>query len=73
LKNAGVVRIGDLVQQSESDLVRTPNMSRKALVEIKDELARYGLKLGDGVARRARQIRRHRLMLGDRNPNSIPE
>jgi len=46
LKNAGVVHIGDLVQLPKSHFVHTPNMSRKALVEIKDELAGHRLKLG---------------------------
>lgn len=37
--------LGDLVQKSEEDLLKTPNLGRKSLTEIKDVLARYELSL----------------------------
>jgi hypothetical protein len=46
LKNDNVVYIGDLVQLSEAELLRTPNMGRLPITEIKEELKKYGLKLG---------------------------
>ncbi len=41
-----VVYIGDLVQKTESELLRTPNFGRKSLNEIKEVLAGMGLELG---------------------------
>lgn len=46
LKAEGVYYVGDLVQKSEEDLLKTPNLGRKSLTEIKDILARYELTLG---------------------------
>jgi DNA-directed RNA polymerase subunit alpha len=46
LKNDNIVYIGDLVQKSESDMLRTPNFGRKSLNEIKDVLVSMGLSLG---------------------------
>ena len=46
LKNDNIVYIGDLVQKSESDMLRTPNFGRKSLTEIKEVLATMGLHLG---------------------------
>ena len=46
LKNDNIVYIGDLVQKSESDMLRTPNFGRKSLNEIKDVLTMMGLSLG---------------------------
>lgn len=46
LKNDNIVYIGDLVQKSESDMLRTPNFGRKSLNEIKDILQGMGLSLG---------------------------
>jgi DNA-directed RNA polymerase subunit alpha len=37
--------VGDLVQKSEDDLLKTPNLGRKSLTEIKDVLGRYDLSL----------------------------
>ncbi len=46
LKNDSIVYIGDLVQKSEGDMLRTPNFGRKSLNEIKEVLANMGLHLG---------------------------
>jgi DNA-directed RNA polymerase subunit alpha len=46
LKNDNIVYIGDLVQKSESDMLRTPNFGRKSLNEIKEVLTGMGLHLG---------------------------
>lgn len=46
LKNDNIVYIGDLVQKSESDMLRTPNFGRKSLNEIKEVLSSMGLYLG---------------------------
>jgi DNA-directed RNA polymerase subunit alpha len=46
LKNAGIQTIGELVQKSESEMLRTKNFGRKSLNEIKEILAGMGLALG---------------------------
>ncbi|MFV0431788.1 MAG: DNA-directed RNA polymerase subunit alpha, partial [Alphaproteobacteria bacterium] len=46
LKNDNVVYIGDLVQKTEAEMLRTPNFGRKSLNEIKEVLAQMGLSLG---------------------------
>ena len=46
LKNDNIVYIGDLIQKSESEMLRTPNFGRKSLNEIKEVLAGMGLHLG---------------------------
>ena len=46
LKNDNIVYIGDLVQRTESDMLRTPNFGRKSLNEIKEVLDSMGLHLG---------------------------
>jgi DNA-directed RNA polymerase subunit alpha len=58
LQNAGVRLVGELVQKSEQEMLKTRNFGRKSLKEIKDVLADLGLSLGmklDGfdVTRRA--------------------
>ncbi len=49
LKNDNIVYIGDLVQKSEQEMLRTPNFGRKSLNEIKEVLATMGLSLGMAV------------------------
>jgi DNA-directed RNA polymerase subunit alpha len=46
LQNANIQHIGELVQKTESDLLKTKNFGRKSLKEIKDKLAELGLSLG---------------------------
>ena len=46
LKNDNIIYIGDLVQYSEAEMLRTPNFGRKSLNEIKDVLTGMGLYLG---------------------------
>jgi DNA-directed RNA polymerase subunit alpha len=46
LKNDNIVYIGDLVQKSEAEMLRTPNFGRKSLNEIKEVLSQMGLHLG---------------------------
>jgi len=46
LKNDNIIYIGDLVQKSEQEMLRTPNFGRKSLNEIKEVLANMGLSLG---------------------------
>ncbi|PIR32200.1 MAG: DNA-directed RNA polymerase subunit alpha [Alphaproteobacteria bacterium CG11_big_fil_rev_8_21_14_0_20_44_7] len=48
-KNDNIVYIGDLVQKTESEMLKTPNFGRKSLNEIKDVLAKLGLKFGMDV------------------------
>ena len=46
LRNANIATIGELVQKTEAELMKTKNFGKKSLQEIKDELARIGLSLG---------------------------
>jgi DNA-directed RNA polymerase subunit alpha len=45
LKNDNIIYIGDLVQKTEAEMLRTPNFGRKSLNEIKEVLAQMGLHL----------------------------
>ena len=49
LKNDNITYIGDLIQKSEAEMLRTPNFGRKSLNEIKEVLAQMGLHLGMDV------------------------
>ena len=46
LKNDNITYIGDLIQKTEGEMLRTPNFGRKSLNEIKEVLAQMGLHLG---------------------------
>ncbi len=67
LKNDNIVYIGDLVQKTEAELLRTPNFGRKSLNEIKEVLAQMGLHLGmevpgwppDNIEELARKLEEH--------------
>jgi DNA-directed RNA polymerase subunit alpha len=50
LKNENLFYIGDLVQKTEADMLKTPNFGRKSLNEIKEVLAQMGLGLGMTIA-----------------------
>lgn len=50
LKNDNIVYIGDLVQKTEPEMLRTPNFGRKSLNEIKEVLSSMGLSLGMEIA-----------------------
>ncbi|HCI48558.1 MAG: DNA-directed RNA polymerase subunit alpha [Alphaproteobacteria bacterium RIFCSPLOWO2_01_FULL_45_8] len=49
LKNDNIIYIGDLVQRSEAEMLKTPNFGRKSLNEIKQVLVSMGLGLGMDV------------------------
>ncbi|MFW5740695.1 MAG: DNA-directed RNA polymerase subunit alpha, partial [Myxococcota bacterium] len=46
LQNANITLIGELVQRTEQDMLKTKNFGRKSLKEIKEILASMGLSLG---------------------------
>ena len=46
LQNANIKTIGDLVQKTEAEMLKTKNFGRKSLKEIKEILAEMGLSLG---------------------------
>jgi DNA-directed RNA polymerase subunit alpha len=46
LKNAGIHIIGELVQKTEAEMLKTRNFGRKSLNEIKEILSEMGLSLG---------------------------
>lgn len=46
LKAESIYYIGDLIQRTEVELLKTPNLGKKSLTEIKDILASHGLTLG---------------------------
>lgn len=50
LKAEDICYIGDLVQRSEMELLKTPNLGKKSLNEIKAVLAEHGLTLGQRMA-----------------------
>ncbi|MBV5300563.1 MAG: DNA-directed RNA polymerase subunit alpha [Methylococcales bacterium] len=64
LKAENIFYIGDLIQRTEVELLKTPNLGRKSLTEIKDILALKGLSLGmrldswppDGLAEHSQPI-----------------
>ena len=46
LKAENIYYIGDLIQRTETELLKTPNLGRKSLNEIKEVLSSMGLRLG---------------------------
>lgn len=50
LKNDNIVYVGDLVQKTEAEMLKTPNFGRKSLNEIKEKLAKIGLRFGMEVS-----------------------
>ena len=51
LKSDGIHYVGELVQRSEAEMLRTPNFGRRSLNEVKELLARSGLRLGMDLSR----------------------
>jgi len=51
LKAENIYFIGDLIQRTEVELLKTPNLGKKSLTEIKDVLANRGLSLGARLER----------------------
>lgn len=49
LKNENIFYIGDLVQKSEGEMLKTPNFGRKSLNEIKEVLVQMGLSFGMSI------------------------
>ncbi|MBW2557365.1 MAG: DNA-directed RNA polymerase subunit alpha [Deltaproteobacteria bacterium] len=49
LKNAGIQYIGELIQKTEAEMLKTQNFGRKSLNEIKEMLVEMGLSLGSKV------------------------
>jgi DNA-directed RNA polymerase subunit alpha len=56
LKNANIQTIGDLVQKTEAEMLRTKNFGRKSLNEIKEILASLGLQFGMKIDAQGRLI-----------------
>ncbi len=56
LKNANIRTIGELVQRSEQEMLRTKNFGRKSLNEIKELLARMNLQLGMKIDEQGRIV-----------------
>jgi len=50
LKNANIKSIGELVQRSENEMLKTKNFGKKSLNEIKEVLSEMGLELGSKVS-----------------------
>jgi DNA-directed RNA polymerase subunit alpha len=46
LKAENIHFVGDLVQRTETELMKTPNLGKKSLTEISEVLAEHGLSLG---------------------------
>lgn len=49
LKQENILRVGDLITRSEQELLKTPNLGKKSLTEIKSVLANKGLSLGTRI------------------------
>lgn len=56
LKNANIQTIGDLVQKTEAEMLKTKNFGRKSLTEIKEILADMGLSLGMEIDKKGRPV-----------------
>ncbi len=63
-RNAEITLIGELVQKTEADMLRTKNFGRKSLREIKDILAKMGLALGMRLDNWPQLLARWRQMQG---------
>jgi DNA-directed RNA polymerase subunit alpha len=68
LKNANIQTIGELVQKTEAEMLRTKNFGRKSLNEIKEILANMGLSLGMRIDAHGRLV-----APPQQAPGSIPD
>ncbi|MBI4910688.1 MAG: DNA-directed RNA polymerase subunit alpha, partial [Acidobacteria bacterium] len=68
LKNANIATIGDLVQKTEAEMLRTKNFGRKSLNEIKEILGGLGLSFGMKFDSQGRLIGRERPARQRRRP-----
>ena len=68
LKNANIQTIGELVQKTEAEMLRTKNFGRKSLNEIKEILSNMGLSLGMKV-----DAHGHLVAPAPPAPGSVPE
>jgi len=64
LKNANITLIGELVQRTEAEMLKTKNFGRKSLSEIKNILAEIGLSLGMNLDEHDRSMKKKRLEKG---------
>lgn len=64
LKNANITLIGELVQRTEAEMLKTKNFGRKSLSEIKNILAEIGLSLGMNLDELDRSMKKKRLEKG---------
>jgi hypothetical protein len=69
LKNDNIVYIGDLIQKTEAEMLRTPNFGRKSLNEIKEVLARWACI----SAWKCRTGRRRTSKISPRNTKTTPD
>src|SRR5205809_4850882 len=63
LKNANIQTIGELVQKTEAEMLKTKNFGRKSLNEIKEILTSMGLSLGMKIDEHGNAVP---------NPNAVP-
>src|SRR5205085_1944962 len=59
LKNANIQTIGELVQKTEAEMLKTKNFGRKSLNEIKEILASMGLSLGMRIDEQGNAVPTH--------------
>src|SRR5262249_45885946 len=72
LKNANIQTIGELVQKTEAEMLRTKNFGRKSLNEIKEILGGMGLSLGMKLDAQGRLVGPAPPAVGSQ-PEPIPE
>jgi DNA-directed RNA polymerase subunit alpha len=73
LKNANIQTIGELVQKTEAEMLRTKNFGRKSLNEIKEILANMGLSLGMRIDAHGRLVAPPQSSGGGTPPDFGPE
>src|SRR5205823_5608688 len=73
LKNANIQTIGELVQKTESEMLKTKNFGRKSLNEIKEILATMGLSLGMRIDEHGNAVPGPTSNLSLSQPVGVPE